>query len=136
MPIRRANPTQLGDAISDRKLCNYKKENFEKRVNGVKATDNHIVSRPQESNSKKLSTAGIDRKVTLCTTKSKMPAIKECTNNKTRPSDKPTGGQPSIKQTKILARVYERAKTRVYERAETSIDERAYTDPSNWDPGW
>ena len=43
------------------------------------------------------------------------------------PSVKLTNGQPSIKQTKIRARVDERAETR--------NDKHAYTDPIGWDTG-
>ena len=91
------------------------------------------MPRPQEPNTKKLSTS--DRKVTLGTTKNKSPTIEECTDIKARPSVKPTNGQPSIKQTKIRVRVDEQAETRVNERAETRNDERDYTDPSDLDPG-
>ena len=35
LPIRSASPTRPGDAIGNRKLCDYEKENFEKTTNDV-----------------------------------------------------------------------------------------------------
>ena len=75
--------TKIDDQIEDSVLetdifiKNHKKETVKKTADNVKATDNHIVPRPQEPNSKKLSTFGINRKVTLGTTKKKTPTIEE-----------------------------------------------------------
>ena len=95
---------QMEDSVlkTDIIIKNREKETVEKTADDVKATHNYIVPRPYESNSKKLSTSGINRKVTLSTTKNKSPAIEECTDIKARPSVKPTNGQPSIKHQALL----------------------------------
>ena len=103
----------------------HEKKTVENTVDNVKA--NNTAPRTQEPNGEKIDIAGIDRKVTINPTKNKMPATKECTNIKARPSIKLTMGRPSIRQTKTQARINKRAETRVDKHAETRVNERAET---------
>ena len=66
----------------------HKKKTVKNTIDNMKANDNNTVPRAQEPNSKKINTAGIDRKVTFDITKNKMPATKECTNT-VRESSRP-----------------------------------------------
>ena len=100
--------TKIGDQIEDSMLAkasiveNRRKLHDHKNlINNMKANGSHIVPRLQEPSSEKPFTSGLPRKMTFGATKNKMPAIKECTDIKARPSIKPNEAQASIKPNKV-----------------------------------
>ena len=72
--------TKIGDQMEDSILQSMWESSLSSNLT-LSITKNHTEPRAQEPNSKKIDTAGIDRKVTFDITKNKMPATKECTNS-------------------------------------------------------
>ena len=69
---------------NNRKVHNNERETINKTIDNVKATDSHIVPRPQEPSSEKPSAATLAQRITFGTTKNKVPTIKEGTDIKAR----------------------------------------------------